>query len=116
MVEKTSKEILEGYLKKINWSLEDIGCNHYLVVNHNGIKTKWVLWDNHLSYDRDKYGPEDEKFAVCFEITESDIRLMTGDCTVSIGPVEHKYPFILFMNHDMKKNDASKQEGVKDGK
>lgn len=120
MTEKQTKakELLESYLKKIGWSLWHAGCNHYYVVNHKGVRTRWVLWDSHLSYDRDKYDDDDELFCVCFEIKESDVNLIDGDGdTVVIGPTPRKYPFILFMNHDMKKKDyAIKQKGVKDDK
>ncbi len=106
--QRIAKELLETFLKKIDWSLEHMGCNHYYVVNHKGVRTRWCLWDSHLSYDRDKYEADDELFAVCFEVKESDIRLLQGDDTISIGPFEKKYPFILFMNHDRKKKDYVK--------
>lgn len=100
--QREAKEILETFLKKIDWSLEHMGCNHYYVVNHRGVRTKWCLWDSHLSYDRDKYEADDELFCVCFEIKAEHMRILDGD-SLSIGPFEKKYPFILFMNHDRKK-------------
>lgn len=106
---KTFKDALEPFLKKIGWSLEDYGCEHFIIFDHEGKNTNWTCWKNQLEH-------KDGHASVCNSVTVwyldgVTIELLKDSTSISIRPKKVKNVFILFMNHEIKKRP--KGSGVK---
>jgi hypothetical protein len=101
-----SKEILEDALHKINWSLKDYGCEHYLLIDHKGNPSKYVLWGNKISIDSNE-GEALESSV--FYITKKSVHYEPDTMRnnrygfVSVGT---KRAFVIFMNHDKKEDEG----------
>ena len=86
----TPKDILEKYLKVIDWSLIHHGGEHYSLCDHKGNETNITFWDNAIEYK--------EANVICsFKITEKLMFISKEKDFISIGTRNH---FILLMNHD----------------
>ena len=49
-----AKEILTKYLDKIGWNLKHSGAEHYIICDHDGNETDFVLWDVAITTSRKK--------------------------------------------------------------
>ena len=107
------KQEFEELLKKIGWSLRFIDRNMFAVINHRGINTRWKLRGNELDYDAPNYleRDNDENFCVSFNIAETKFNIIEKG-TICLYENEKKAPFVLFMNHSIKRDAlVSKGDG-----
>jgi len=88
-----AKEILTKYLDKIGWNLKHSGAEHYIICDHDGNETDFVLWDVAITTSKTNY-------TIHFEIAEENMT-MISNTTLSIG---NKNNFVLFMNFDIKED------------
>ena len=87
-----TKELLEEHLNKICWSLRGCGCGHYLLHDHNGDPTQYMLFGSSITN-------KDENTVSEFYVKPETIKIIDSN-SVCVGTDDS---FVLFMNHDMVK-------------
>jgi len=90
---------LKVKLECVGWSLKQMGCEHYRPVDNKGRVSKFELFDNSLTMKSEHKGVS-ELVSIRL-IGDGSINVLSSGDAVSCGSKEH---FILFMNHESKRN------------
>ena len=97
-----------AYLKLLSWEIEDIGCDHYAIINHKGERTNWELEERdnakrlQLSFFNDDaaFGTQAHSgfFYMCLE--DAELRIDGSTIFISFGNPKKGGSCLFFSNYD----------------
>ena len=91
----SNKEKVEKYLKKVNWSLVDAGCDHYFLIDSKGKETKILFYGDRIQIDNEFTG------TVYFCLNKCKFEYSEESHYLTLSPGRNKGAFINF--YDRKK-------------
>lgn len=94
-------DVLRGWLKKIDFSLANRGCDHYVIVNHKGKDTNFMIYGGEIgAYNGKKMFGGDASGTFFMKLKEVEIHLEPDSLSFSAT----KEAFISFYNFDRHDN------------
>ena len=98
---------IQNWLQKIEWRVIHVGCDHYAIIDHNGIESDWIIYgdmDTRIYYDK-----VDFKGDCCFYLRDLKFQALKHHDVIDCISIKPKYSpknpgiFLQFYNHDRKR-------------